>query len=89
MPTSFVENREASEFAAKFLGVDPDGLERALCTKSTVTRGESIISPISSASAQDVCDAFVKGIYGRQFIWIVNKVNEVIFKPKVCKLFID
>lgn len=86
LPTSFIENRQAAEYAAKFLGVDPNGLEKALCTKSTVTRGETIVSPLSAVNAQDVCDAFVKGIYGRQFIWIVNKINEVIFQKKVSSL---
>ena len=39
---------------------------------------------ISSAeTARDVCDAFVKGLYGRQFIWIVQKINRAIYKPKV------
>ena len=83
LPTSYVENREAAESAAKFLGVDPNGLEKALCTKSTITRGETIVSPLGASSAQDVCDAFVKGIYGRQFIWIVEKINKVIYQPKV------
>ena len=69
--------------APRTAGVDPDGLERALCTKSTITRGETIVSPLGASTAQDVCDAFVKGIYGRQFIWVVNKINQVIFKPKV------
>jgi hypothetical protein len=27
-------------------------------------------------------DAFVKGIYGKMFIWIVEKINSAIFKPK-------
>ncbi len=32
--------------------------------------------------AMDVRDAFVKGIYSRMFIWIVEKINTAIFKPK-------
>ena len=63
--------------------VPVDGLEMALCSKSTVTRGEVVVSPLSSAAAQDVCDAFVKGIYGRVFIWIVQKINKTIYKPPV------
>ncbi len=27
-------------------------------------------------------DAFVKGIYGKMFIWIVEKINSAIFKAK-------
>jgi len=27
-------------------------------------------------------DAFVKGIYGKMFIWIVEKINSAIFKPQ-------
>jgi myosin-7 len=27
-------------------------------------------------------DAFVKGIYGKMFIWIVEKINSAIYKPK-------
>jgi myosin-7 len=30
----------------------------------------------------DVRDAFVKGIYGRMFIWIVQKINKAIFRAK-------
>ena len=83
LPVSFIENREVSNIVADFLGVSVDGLEQALCTKTTLTGGETIISPLSASSAQNVCDAFVKGIYGRMFIWIVNKINKIIFKPKV------
>ena len=84
MPVSSIRNKEVCRIAAEFLGFSSDHLERAMCTKTTLTHGETIISPLSASSAQDVCDAFVKGIYGRMFIWIVKKINEVIFKPKVC-----
>ena len=30
----------------------------------------------------DVRDAFVKGIYGRMFLWMVDKINIAIYKPK-------
>lgn len=82
LPVSFVKNKEARDIAASFLQVSPDDLEKAMCCKSTLTRGEVIISPLSSEKARDVCDAFVKGIYGRQFIWIVQKINQAIYKPK-------
>ena len=34
----------------------------------------------------DVRDAFCKGIYGRVFIWIVEKINKAVFTPKVTAL---
>ena len=83
LPVSYIEDRKTAELAAQFLGVPADMLERALCTRKTITRGEEIVSPLSAETAQDVCDAFVKGIYGRQFVWIVKKINQAIFKPKV------
>ena len=45
-----------------------------------------IFSPVSAVKAVDIRDAFVKGIYGRIFIWIVNKINAAIFTDKVCTL---
>jgi myosin-7 len=82
LPVAFVQNKETRDVAASFLQVNPDDLEKALCCKATLTRGEVIISPLSSSTARDVCDAFVKGIYGRQFVWIVQKINKAIYKPK-------
>lgn len=80
---AYIEDRDMCEVAAEFLKVKADLLEKALCTKTTLTRGETIVSPLNAVTARDVCDAFVKGIYGRLFIWIVQKINEAIFKPKV------
>lgn len=85
LPVAFINNHDVCDIAAKFLGVSSSGLDKALCTRTTVTRGETIVSPLSASQARDVCDAFVKGIYGRQFVWIVSKINQVIFKPKVIK----
>lgn len=83
LPVSFIVEKGVIKFAAQFIGVSPEGLEKSLCTKTTLTRGETIVSPLSASQARDVCDAFVKGIYGRMFIWIIAKINQVIFKPKV------
>jgi len=30
----------------------------------------------------DIRDAFVKGIYGRLFILIVDKINNAVYKPQ-------
>ncbi|XP_054649408.1 myosin VIIAa isoform X9 [Dunckerocampus dactyliophorus] len=44
-------------------------------------RGETVSTPLSMEQALDVRDAFVKGIYGRLFVWIVEKINAAIYKP--------
>ncbi len=88
LPVSFVENGEVLQLAANLLSVDPGHLEAALCTKTTLTRGETIRSPLNASTARDVCDAFVKGMYGKQFVWIVGKINRAIYQPKVCSVIV-
>ena len=60
-----------------------DKLVDALTTRSTLARGELIYSPISVDQAVNVRDALVKGIYGRVFISIVEKINTAIYDPSV------
>jgi myosin-7 len=62
--------------------VQAQDLIDSLTTKTIVTRGESVTSAMGVAQSMDVRDAFVKGIYGRMFVWIVEKINKAIFKPK-------
>ena len=68
--------------------VSYENLIEAFTSRSTFARGEMIFSPMSAVKAVDIRDAFVKGIYGRIFIWIVNKINAAIFTSKVCTLCI-
>ena len=54
-----------------------------LTSRSTFARGEMIVSPLVSKQSVHVRDAFVKGIYGRIFEWIVNKINNAVYTPLV------
>jgi len=83
MDASEVENGAVVRNVAKLLQVDNDQLTEGLTSRSTLTRGEMIITPLSAAQAKDVRDAFVKGLYGRNFIWIVEKINKAIYKAQV------
>ncbi|XP_050389741.1 myosin-VIIa [Patella vulgata] len=67
--------------AARLLQVDAQSLVDSLTTKTIFTSGETVTSTMGLAASLDVRDAFVKGIYGRMFIWIVEKINAAIFKP--------
>uniref|UniRef100_A0AAQ5XF83 Myosin VIIAa n=1 Tax=Amphiprion ocellaris TaxID=80972 RepID=A0AAQ5XF83_AMPOC len=61
--------------------VDGKDLMNCLTSRTLITRGETVSTPLSMEQALDVRDAFVKGIYGRLFVWIVEKINAAIYKP--------
>lgn len=67
--------------ATKLLEVDSSELQNSLTNLSIIVRGESVSRPLNIVQAADGRDAFVKGIYGRIFLWIVNKINSAIFNP--------
>ncbi|XP_053842613.1 unconventional myosin-VIIb isoform X1 [Vidua macroura] len=67
--------------ATKLLEVDSSELQNSLTNLSIIVRGESVSRPLNVVQAANGRDAFVKGIYGRIFLWIVNKINSAIFNP--------
>ncbi|TRZ19187.1 hypothetical protein HGM15179_007928 [Zosterops borbonicus] len=67
--------------ATKLLEVDYTELQNSLTNLSIIVRGESVSRPLNIVQAANGRDAFVKGIYGRIFLWIVNKINSAIFNP--------
>uniref|UniRef100_A0A8C0FE90 Myosin VIIB n=1 Tax=Bubo bubo TaxID=30461 RepID=A0A8C0FE90_BUBBB len=67
--------------ATKLLEVDSSELQNSLTNLSIIVRGESVSRPLNIVQAADGRDAFVKGIYGRIFLWIVSKINSAIFNP--------
>ncbi|OQV23320.1 Myosin-VIIa [Hypsibius exemplaris] len=68
--------------ASRLLEVNQKELTDALTTRSLIANGEIVVSTMSAQQSYDVRDAFVKGVYGRLFVWIVEKINQTIFKPK-------
>ncbi|XP_075719751.1 unconventional myosin-VIIb [Rhinoderma darwinii] len=64
---------------ATLLEVNSMELKSSLSRHTIIVRGDSVSKPLSCSQACDGRDAFTKGIYGRMFMWIVNKINEAIF----------
>jgi myosin VIIa len=62
-------------------GVPKSQLIDALTHKTIFAQGERVVSSISKEHAFEARDAFVKAIYGRIFIRIVEKINTTLFKP--------
>lgn len=83
-----VQNMDASEVndsanagrVATILGVPKSLLTSALTRKTIFVQGERVVSSISKDSALDARDAFVKAIYGKIFVRIVDKINNTIHK---------
>ena len=73
--------------AAEMLDVPELKLTEVLTSRSTFARGEMIVSPLISKQSVHVRDAFVKGIYGRIFEWIVKKINSAVYNSLVSTLF--
>uniref|UniRef100_A0A8D0EH34 Myosin VIIB n=1 Tax=Strix occidentalis caurina TaxID=311401 RepID=A0A8D0EH34_STROC len=72
------EGKLSTVCASSFTGCE---LQNSLTNLSIIVRGESVSRPLNIVQAADGRDAFVKGIYGRIFLWIVNKINSAIFNP--------
>ncbi|KAJ9583263.1 hypothetical protein L9F63_022396, partial [Diploptera punctata] len=85
-----IDNLDATEIpdhsnvqrVASLLGVPKQPLIDALTRKTIFASGETVVSTLSREQSVDVRDAFVKGIYGRLFVLIVNKINNAIYRPK-------
>jgi myosin-5 len=69
------ENLEA---AAHLLGVDAEGLRKALTTRTRQTPDGPIVSPIDVKAAEDNRDSLSKTIYSRMFDWLVERINTSI-----------
>ncbi|KAI5704932.1 hypothetical protein M8J75_010185 [Diaphorina citri] len=85
-----IDNLDATEIpdhsnvnrVASLLAVPKQPLIDALTRKTFFAQGETVISTLSREQSVDVRDAFVKGIYGRLFVYITHKINSAIYRPK-------
>ncbi|KAH9259339.1 hypothetical protein BASA81_002382 [Batrachochytrium salamandrivorans] len=66
------------KLAAKFLDVDPEALRKVLLTRTIVVNRDRNVIPLNPQAARAGCDSIVKGIYSRQFDWIVARCNKAL-----------
>jgi myosin heavy subunit len=89
MPSRDVENGSKVSVVAEckrvaqLFGINPDGLEKALCFRDTIINGESMMIPLPVEKAVDQRDALAKYVYGKVFDYIVNRVNSSLFRGKI------
>ncbi len=77
-----ISNKNSLVIISQLLGVDEKELQDALTQCSIVTRGETVIRSNSMQECQAARDSMSKGLYGRLFSWIVNKIN-LLLQPSV------
>lgn len=80
LETSDVSRSEHFRIAASLLGVRKSRLASSLTHRSFLTIRDSVIKPLSAQQATSSRDALVKAIYNKLFVWIVGKINSVVYE---------
>ncbi len=68
--------------AAELLGVDKEGLRKALTTRVRQTPEGPIVSPLDARAATETRDSLAKIIYAKMFDWLVRMINNAIGEDK-------
>lgn len=80
-----VTNMDALEAFAKLLHTDAMDMHNILCMRSMTAGTESYTIPLNCEQADNLRDAFAKGIYAHLFDWLVGRINTAVCTTKQVK----
>ncbi|KAK5645798.1 hypothetical protein RI129_004262 [Pyrocoelia pectoralis] len=83
LDTSDVCDQNFVSKIATLLGTGTQQLRDAVTKKSIFAHGDKVVSYLSKDQASEMRDALAKGLYGKLFITIIDKINSAIFQTKV------
>lgn len=80
-----VTNMDALEAFAKLLHTDAMDMHNILCMRSMTAGTESYTIPLNCEQADNLRDAFAKGIYAHLFDWLIGRINTAVCTTKQVK----
>eukprot|EP00960_Hanusia_phi_P035489 751738-Hanusia_phi.AAC.4 len=73
---------ESLSHAARLLQCDEESLRQALCSRMVRAGEEAVKVPNTQEQALRARDSLCKWIYGKLFLWLVDRVNETLLKGR-------
>jgi len=82
------QSTKAVANVAHLLRCDLEQLQKALLTRTIVTRDESYVKPLDCAAATNSRDSLAKTLYSRLFDWLVDAINNSIGQDSESKTLV-
>ncbi|CAF3603065.1 unnamed protein product [Adineta steineri] len=73
-----IKDPKLIELIASLLEVDIKSLTKALVNRTLEVQEGKVERALNASSAADVRDAFVKGLYGQMFEWLIARINSAM-----------